>query len=174
MTKINVVYDGTENEELETSEDEIPAVDIAPAKINYLTDEVRERASRGRHCRGIFNKYLKSLLKPHVTKTSKKFVSAREILEKGTRLKNVCIFENRKRVGTKLKEVTLLPSDRIKLMQKLESGHGTIGRPKLRNGDLRQEFLDMLPDFVETQSYTRKQLLAVGVPEKDLDDAGIM
>lgn len=175
MTKINVNFDGEESAETEEMEtEEIPSTEDAPAKINYLTVNVREKASRGRHCRGIFNKYLKSLSKPHTAKMGKKFVSAKEMLEKGTKLKNVCVFESRKRVGTKLKEVTLLPSDRLKLLHKLESGRGVSGRPRLSNGDLRQEFLDMLPGFVETMSYTRKQLLTVGVPEKDLDDAGIM
>jgi hypothetical protein len=70
-----------------------------------------------------------------------------------------------------VKEVTLLPADRARLIFKrreLEKKIPTTGKESLH-----EQFLMILPKYATAQNWDRSILLEVGVPATDLDEAGI-
>jgi hypothetical protein len=137
-----------------------------------ITPEAREKGAISKSQRGIFNKYLKALQGRAVDKTRTRITEIDEMLARGTRFKQAPVFRNGKRVGTREKELPLLPSERANLMAK---------RTKLEAGltrkapdDLRQQFIAILPEYAERNGLDRAILMDVGVPAEDLDEAGVL
>lgn len=136
-----------------------------------ITPEAREKGAVSKSQRGIFNKYLKSLQGRAVEKTRTKIDEIDEMLERGTRFKQAPVFRNGKRVGTREKELPLLPSERANLMAK--RGKLEAGLTRKAPDDLRAQFLEILPEYAERNGLSREILLEVGVPTEDLDASGI-
>ncbi len=136
-----------------------------------ITAEARQKGALSKTQRGIFNRYIRSLSGRAVERNREKIREIDEMLERGTRLKKAPVFEDGKRVGTTSKELPLLPSERATLM---------VTRRKLCEAlanrapsGLRTEFIEMLPGYAARNEFTREILLAAGVPEADLEEAGI-
>lgn len=136
-----------------------------------ITAEAREKGAISKSQRGIFNKYLKALQGRSAEKTRLKVEEIEETLERGTRFKKAPVFKNGKRIGTREKELPLLPSERAILMAKKIKLEASLTRKA--PDELRREFLAVLPDYAEKNELTREILIEVGVPETDLDEAGI-
>lgn len=136
-----------------------------------ITAEAREKGAISKSQRGIFNKYLKALQGRAVERTRAKITEIEETLARGTRLKQAPVFRNGKRVGTREKELPLLPSERANLMARKMKLEASLTRKA--PDELRQQFLAILPEYVERNELTREILLEVGVPREDLDEAGI-
>ena len=136
-----------------------------------ITAEAREKGAISKSQRGIFNKYMKALQGRSIDKNRQKITEIEEMLARGTRFKKAPVFKNGKRIGTREKALPLLPSERAIWMarkQKLEAG-----LTRTAPDELRRDFLVVLPDYAEKNSLTREILVEVGVPEADLDEAGI-
>ncbi len=136
-----------------------------------ITPEAREKGAVSKSQRGIFNKYLKALQGRAADKTRTKIDEIDEMLQRGTRFKQAPVFKAGKRVGTKEKELPLLPSERANLLakrRKLEAG-----LTRKAPDDLRAQFLAVLPEYAERNGLSRDILIGVGVPADDLDEAGV-
>ena len=136
-----------------------------------ITDAARRKGAESKIHRGIFNRYIKALQGPQVDRVRAQIAEIDAMLARGTRLKKAPVFENGTRVGTTERELPLLPSEMAIWMakrSKLEAG-----LKRRAPDDLRQEFLRILPQYAVRHDLTRDILLAVGVPEDDLDEAGI-
>lgn len=136
-----------------------------------ISDEARAKANVTRAKRSVFNRYLKSLSGRRANSAREQLTEIDETLEHGTRERLVAKFVDGKRKGTERKHVPLLPADRARLIAKrrqLVAKLEATGKPSLR-----EEFLSILPDYAASQGWDRAILRAVGVPEKDLDEAGI-
>lgn len=136
-----------------------------------IPDEARRKATITRQKRSVFNRYLKSLESKKVKTTKARVAEIDEILERGTKQRRVPKFVNGKRSGTELKHVPLLPADRARFIAKRRAYEAAI--PKIGKAELREEFLQILPEYAAGQGWDREILLAVGVPEVDLEAAGI-
>ncbi|MFN3198064.1 MAG: hypothetical protein ACE366_06570 [Bradymonadia bacterium] len=136
-----------------------------------ITAEAREKGAISKSQRGIFNKYLKALQGRAVEKNRAKIDEIEEMLERGTRIKKAPVFKNGKRIGTIEKQLPLLPSERAIWMARKQKLEASLTRKA--PDELRQEFLVILPDYAAKNDLTREILLEVGVPETDLDEAGI-
>jgi hypothetical protein len=128
----------------------------------------RETARQIRAQRGIFNRYVRAL---NQKSTTAKLDELQAQLAKGVVIKKVPVFQDGQRVGSVEKEVPMLPSDRARLMARIEALKAKKGKGV--NDDLRQKFLDILPSYAARYNLTRDILLNVGVPEEDLDAANI-
>ncbi len=133
-----------------------------------LPPGARELATETRRQRGIFNKYLKSLQ----GSVRRKLNDVEQELERGTRVKKVPLFKDKKRVGSVSKEVTLLPSDRAQLLARKRQLEEAL--KSAAPAELRKDFLAILPEYAQKSGFDRNVLIQVGVPEEDLDTAGIL
>ncbi len=136
-----------------------------------ITAEAREKGAISKSQRGIFNKYIRALQGRAAEKNREKIAEIDAILTRGRHVRKAPVFKNGKRIGTKEKELALLPSERAKLMaqrQRLEAGLTRKAPDELRN-----EFLAVLPEYAEKNGLTREILVSVGVPEEDLAAAGL-
>lgn len=136
-----------------------------------ITVEAREKGALSKTQRGIFNRYVRSLTARAMERTREKIREIDETLERGTRLKKAPVFEDGKRVGTTTKALPLLPSERAMLMVKRRKLEESL-TARAPDG-LRAQFIEMLPGYAARNEFTRDILLAAGVPEEDLDEAGI-
>ena len=136
-----------------------------------ITAEAREKGALSKTQRGVFNRYIRSLTGRAMERTREKIREIEGTLERGTRLKKAPVFEDGKRVGTTTKELPLLPSERATLMVKKRKLEESL-TSKAPDG-LRAQFIEMLPGYAQRNEFTRDILLAAGVPEEDLDEAGI-
>lgn len=150
----------------------MPARKKAPATKRRIPDEAREKATRTRQHRSIFNRYINSLRGKRVLATEAKILEVNRLLELGTKERRVPKFVDGKRQGTEVKDVALLPADRARLLRKrrdLEASLPTTGKE-----DLRQDFLRVLPEYASSQGWDAEILLEVGVPAEDLTAAGLL
>ena len=76
-----------------------------------ITAEAREKGAISKSQRGIFNKYMKALQGRSIDKNRQKIAEIGEMLARGTRFKKAPIFKNGRRIGTRDKELPLLPSE---------------------------------------------------------------
>ncbi len=136
-----------------------------------ITAEAREKGALAKTQRGIFNRYIRSLSGRAVERTREKIRDIEQTLERGTRQKKAPVFEGGKRVGTTTKELPLLPSERATLMVKKRKLEQALTHKAPT--ELRAEFLAMLPGYAERNEFTRDILVAAGVPDADLEEAGI-
>lgn len=136
-----------------------------------ITAEAREKGAISKSQRGIFNKYIKALQGRAVDKNREKIAEIEDVLTKGRHVRKAPVFKNGKRIGTKEKELGLLPSERAKLMAlkiKLEAN-----LTRKAPDDLHKDFLAILPEYAEKNGLTRDILLSVGVPAEDLNTVGL-
>lgn len=136
-----------------------------------ITAEAREKGALAKIQRGVFNRYIRSLSGRAVERNREKIREIDDTLERGTRLKKAPVFEDGVRVGTTTKELPLLPSERATLMVKKRKLQEVL--TNRAPTELRTEFLAMLPGYAERNEFTRDILVAAGVPEADLDEAGV-
>ena len=136
-----------------------------------ITAEAREKGAISKSQRGIFNKYMKALQGRAVEKNRHKIAEIEEMLVRGTRFKKAPVFKNGKRIGTREKELPLLPSERAIWMARKQKLEQSLTRKA--PDDLRREFLAILPDYATKNGLTHAILIEVGVPEADLDEAGV-
>ncbi len=136
-----------------------------------IPPEAREKATRTRQQRSIFNRYLSSMRGKRISATREKIREIEAILERGTKERKVPKFVDGKRAGTEVKEVPLLPADKARLLKKRKELLKSL--PTTGKESLRKQFLEILPDYARSQGWDREILLEVGVPEADLDEAGI-
>lgn len=136
-----------------------------------LTDAARRKGAKSKIQRGIFNRYVRAIQGPAVERDKQKIAEIEEMLERGTRLKKAPVFEDGKRVGTTEKQLPLLPSERAIWLARKAKLEESLHRRAPE--ELRQQFIEMLPEYAARYDLTRDILLEVGVPEEDLDEAGI-
>ena len=137
-----------------------------------ITPEAREKGAISKSQRGIFNKYMKALQGRSIDKNRQKIAEIDEMLTRGTRFKKAPVFKNGKRIGTREKALPLLPSERAIWMARKQRLETSLTRKA--PDELRRDFLVVLPDYAEKNGLTREILIEVGVPEVDLDEAGIL
>jgi hypothetical protein len=138
---------------------------------NNITAEAREKSAISKSQRGIFNKYMKSLQSRAVGKSRLKIEEVEEMLARGTRFKKAPLFKNGTRIGTREKEMPLLPAERAIWMARKNTMEAKLTRKAPE--ELRREFLTILPDYAAKNGLTREILLSVGVPEADINEAGL-
>ncbi len=136
-----------------------------------ITAEAREKGAISKSQRGIFNKYMKALQGRSIDKNRQKIAEIEEMLARGTRFKKAPIFKNGRRIGTRDKELPLLPSEQAIWMARKQKLEASLTRKA--PDELRRDFLVILTDYAEKNGLTRKILIDVGVPEADLDEAGL-
>ncbi len=136
-----------------------------------ITAEAREKGAQSKIQRGIFNKYIRALSGSAVERNRARIAEIDEVLERGTREKKAPVFEDGKRVGTTTKQLPLLPSERATLLVRRKKLEEQLAQKA--PDDLRQQFIEMLPEYAERNEFTREILLAAGVPEEDLNEAGL-
>lgn len=149
----------------------MPARKRTESKKRSIPADAREKATKTRQQRSIFNRYLATLRGRRIQATQAKIAEIDNLLSEGTKKRRVPKFVGGKRQGTEVKEVPLLPADRARLLARrrdLQQSLPTTGKEQLRS-----QFLEVLPDYAASQGWDRKILLDVGVPEVDLDEAGI-
>jgi len=137
-----------------------------------ITSEARELGAVSKSQRGLFNRYIKSLRGRAIEKKRAKIEGIAMMLERGVRIKKAPVFKDGKRIGTIEKELPLLPSERAIWMARKASLEAALTRSA--PAELHKQFLAMLPAYAERNNLTREILLTVGVPEADLDAAGIV
>ncbi|MBU0549977.1 hypothetical protein KKF91_03075 [Myxococcota bacterium] len=136
-----------------------------------ITAEARKKGAVSKTQRGTFNRYLKALQGRAVERNRQKIEEIARMLESGTRIKKAPIFRDGRRVGTVEKELPLLPSERALWMARKQQLEANLTRRA--PDELHKQFLEMLPDYAERNGLTREILITVGVPEADLDAAGL-
>ncbi len=136
-----------------------------------ISPEAREKATRTRQHRSVFNRYVSSLRGKRVVATEAKILEIDKQLSEGTKERRVPKFVKGKRQGTEVKQVPLLPADRARLLARRRDLVGSL--PATGKEDLRCEFLGILTEYAASQGWDREILLAAGVPEADLDEVGI-
>lgn len=136
-----------------------------------ITAEAREKGAISKSQRGIFNKYIRALKGRAAEKNREKIVEIDAILLRGRHVRKAPVFKNGKRIGTKEKELDLLPSERAKLMA--QRSHLEASLTRKAPDELRSEFLAILPEYAAKNDLTREILLTVGVPPEDLAAAGL-
>lgn len=136
-----------------------------------ITAEAREKGAISKSQRGIFNKYIRALQGRAAEKNREKIAEIDAILSRGRHVRKAPVFKNGKRIGTKEKELALLPSERAKLMAQRARLEAALTRKA--PDDLRDEFLAILPEYAAKNGLTREILLSVGVPAEDLAAAGL-
>lgn len=136
-----------------------------------ITDEARKKATRTRQQRSVFNRYLATLRGKRVLATEAKIAAINTMLVEGTKERWVPKFVKGVRMGTERKKVALLPADRARLLARRRDLQAKL--PITGKGELRDEFLAILPIYAASQGLNREILLDVGVPVIDLDAAGI-
>ncbi len=93
------------------------------------------------------------------------------LLARDTRVEKAPVWRGGERVGTTERALPLLPSERALHMarrRRLRESLDALAPP-----ELRRDFLAMLPGYAEQHGFDREIMLAVGVPARDLDEAGI-
>jgi len=133
-----------------------------------MDDSVREQGRRVRVWKRVFNEYLKLLR--GTSRQQAKLVSIRRQLRSGTKRKKVPFFVNGERDGFEIREVALLPSEEAGLLLQRQQVQEQM---LMRGRILRSSFLEILPLYARTRGLTREVLLGVGVPQADLDEAGL-
>ena len=133
--------------------------------------EAREKGTKTRHQRSVFNRYLLGLQGKRILNIKAKIAEIGKALEEGTKQRRVPKFVGGKRTGTQMKNVPFLPAVRARLLARRRDLIASI--PTTGKAELRAEFLAILPECAASQGWDREILLEVGVPEVDLDEAGI-
>lgn len=136
-----------------------------------ITAEAREKGAISKSQRGIFNKYIRALKGRAAEKNREKIAEIDAILTRGRHVRKAPVFKNGKRIGTKEKELELLPSERAKLMA--QRSHLEASLTRKAPDELRSEFLAILPEYAAKNDLTREILITVGVPVEDLAAAGL-
>lgn len=108
---------------------------------------------------------------PAAEKNREKIAEIDAILSRGRHVRKAPVFKNGKRIGTKEKELALLPSERAKLMAQRARLESTLTRKA--PDELRRDFLAILPEYAAKNGLTREILVTVGVPTEDLHAAGL-
>jgi hypothetical protein len=136
-----------------------------------ITAEAREKGAISKSQRGIFNRYLRALQGRALERNREKIAEIDETLARGRQVRKAPVFKNGKRIGTREKELPLLPSERAKLMASRIQLEANLTRKA--PDELRGEFLAILPDYAAKNGLTRDILLSVGVPAEDLAAVGL-
>ena len=139
-------------------------------KKRVIPPEAREKATRTRQRRSIFNRYLGSLRGKRVLATEAKITAIDHTLDRGTKERRVPKFIQGIRQGTEIRQVALLPADKAQLLARRRDLKACL--PIIGKGPLRSEFLAILPEYATSQGWDQQILLDVGVPEADLKAAG--
>ena len=136
-----------------------------------ITAEAREKGAISKSQRGIFNKYLRSLQGRAAERNREKIAELEETLSRGRQIRKAPVFKNGKRIGTREKELPLLPSERAKLMA--QKGQLEANLTRKAPDELRRDFLAILPEYAAKNGLTREILVSVGVPLEDLAAVGL-
>lgn len=136
-----------------------------------LSASARAKGTRTRKAHGLFNRYVRALKGPKADRIRERIAEIDGILARGTRLKSSPIWAGGERVGTAERELPLLPSETALWMARRKRLRASLD--DLAPRELREQFLRLLPDYARQHDLDREILLAVGVPARDLDAAGI-
>ena len=136
-----------------------------------LSAAARAKGTRTRKAHGLFNRYVRALQGVKAERIRGQIADIDAMLARGTRLKSAPVWLDGERSGTTERELPLLPSEVALCMARRKRLRASLD--ELAPPELRQAFLQMLPDYAQQHDLDRAILLAVGVPARDLDAAGI-
>lgn len=150
---------------------------VKPKTKRTITPEARAKAARTRSMKSVFDKYMESLTGTSGRRsesTARKIVEIELMLKAGVKRRKVPHFTDGVRDGVAEKDVPLRFSERGQLHAELQELRGKLIRhPKKGATDLRAEFLDILPEYSESQGWTGAMMIEFGVSEDDVLEAGI-